>query len=436
MEEVIKLSANNSQQYLKLETINRILDPTENKYSKKYCSAELTFAKRVAVGDSVHYMPTQQILNERKDSRDWRLVAYIAQEGTKFIDPETLKKLATQPGYGRALFDNCKDLPPELLTEVLLTPKSLDLRKSAAKWCKGKDIPDPVVKKLLASCQHEAKAAALYSYLGKDTSILGYSKWQKVLDQEYAFFKQNKQYKSFVYQALVESFAKAPELPEELLREWLNDGDWLANKLIMDSIAQREDHANLLYKGLRHVDIDVKRAAAKAFRKKRLSIEEIDKLRKQGRWEFRAAAMYAAAGRKELPSWWITERLDDFSEDVVIAARTAAEDRADIPPARVIEPKGNVYKRCLGDVIVVAKIPDTADIRGGKYKYRANQAEIVDIIGDLFGEKVGVSTYDGKTQYRIGDQVQIKDFDHSDEVCSTGFHFFLTKKETRSFIPF
>ena len=44
-----------------------------------------------------------------------------------------------------------------------------------------------------------------------------------------------------------------------------------------------------------------------------------------------------------------------------------------------------------------------------------------------------ISKYDKKTIYRIGDVIHISDFDLSDELCSTGFHFFLTKKEAENY---
>lgn len=72
----------------------------------------------------------------------------------------------------------------------------------------------------------------------------------------------------------------------------------------------------------------------------------------------------------------------------------------------------------------------SAHIRGKHHgKCRASEAVITDIIGDIQGERIGVSTYDTKTMYEVGDHVIIENFDMSDEECSTGFHFFCTKEE-------
>ena len=105
-----------------------------------------------------------------------------------------------------------------------------------------------------------------------------------------------------------------------------------------------------------------------------------------------------------------------------------------VPVIRRFEPPELVYKKCVANVIVVAKIPPDAQVRGqvGK-KCRADKATIVDIIGDFCGEKVGISIHDMTTAYFIGDEVVIDDFDQSDEECSTGFHFFCTREEAERY---
>ena len=101
-----------------------------------------------------------------------------------------------------------------------------------------------------------------------------------------------------------------------------------------------------------------------------------------------------------------------------------------IPPTRTFEPPKTVYKKCLLGVIVEAEIPKSAHVRGGKYfKCRASEAIITGIIGDTLGEKIGISDYDYKTTYQVGDHVVIDNFDSSDNECSTGFHFFCLKQE-------
>lgn len=101
---------------------------------------------------------------------------------------------------------------------------------------------------------------------------------------------------------------------------------------------------------------------------------------------------------------------------------------------RTIEPPELVYKKCLANVIVVAEIPKNAQVRGAYgYQCRSDKAIIRDIIGDFYGEKVGISNYDKVTTYYIGDEVFIEDFDMSNSDCSNGFHFFCTKEEAEKF---
>ena len=136
-----------------------------------------------------------------------------------------------------------------------------------------------------------------------------------------------------------------------------------------------------------------------------LKLETIERWLKDADWRVRAAAMNACQ-KRGIP----------------------------FPPSRTFEPPEKVYKKCLSGVIVVAEIPQDAHVRGkAGGKCRASRAKIVDIIGDFCGEKVGVSQYDKKTLYFIGDEVEIENFDMSNYECSQGFHFFCTKKEAENY---
>lgn len=105
-----------------------------------------------------------------------------------------------------------------------------------------------------------------------------------------------------------------------------------------------------------------------------------------------------------------------------------------VPAIRTIEPPDLVYKKCIGGVIVVASIPKDAQVRGdfGR-KCRASKAIIKEIIGDICGEKVGISIHDMKTMYYVGDEVEVDDFDFSNEECSNGYHFFCTIEEAQNY---
>ena len=162
-----------------------------------------------------------------------------------------------------------------------------------------------------------------------------------------------------------------------------------------------------------------------------LSLDIIERWLKDSDWRVRTAAMNACNGR-DIPLDIIERGLKDSDCDVRTAAMNACNGRDII--TRTIDPPEKVYKKCYNDVIVVAHIPDDAHIRGsvGK-KCRASKAEIIDIIGDFGGEKVGISLYDGETCYFIGDSIEIDDFNMGFDECAAGFHFFCTEKEARKY---
>jgi len=164
------------------------------------------------------------------------------------------------------------------------------------------------------------------------------------------------------------------------------------------------------------------------------SVELIDKMLKNSDCDVREAAMNACQGR-EIPLEVIQQGVKDSDWRVREAAMNACKsNNIHIPVIRTIDPPDFVYKKCVGGVIVVASIPKDAQIRGGfRCKCRASKAVIKEIIGDVCGEQVGISTYDKSTLYYAGDEVEIDDFDSSNKECSTGFHFFCTKEEAEQY---
>ena len=149
--------------------------------------------------------------------------------------------------------------------------------------------------------------------------------------------------------------------------------------------------------------------------------------------DVRAEAMNACQGR-EVPLETIERGLKDPDCDVRSAAIKIAKERGMNVCYRSFDPPALVYKKCEAGVIVVAKIPEDADVRGTPDgKCRSNKAEIVEVIGTFCGEPVGISKHDGTTWYYPGDVVEVEDFDYSDAECSTGFHFFCTRKQAEAY---
>ena len=170
--------------------------------------------------------------------------------------------------------------------------------------------------------------------------------------------------------------------------------------------------------------------------KKQLSIDIIKQWLSDSDCDVRTAAMNACNG-KDIPLDIIKQGLSDSDWRVRNAAMKYIKDnkiKNVYTPYRAIEPPEKVYKKCMGDVIIIATIPDDAEIRGShNSKCRTNKAKIIDIIGTFGGVQVGVSMYDMTTTYFIGDDVYIDDFDLSNEECSTGFHFFCDIKQAKNY---
>lgn len=140
--------------------------------------------------------------------------------------------------------------------------------------------------------------------------------------------------------------------------------------------------------------------------------------------------------RKTLSIETIERWLRDSDWRARTAAMNACKERGiEIPIIRTFDPPALVYKKCAADVIIVASIPPDAQVRGSFWhKCRASKAVIKEIIGDFCGEKVGISIYDRKTTYFVGDEAEIENFDTSDEERSAGFHFFCTKEEAENYL--
>ncbi len=168
--------------------------------------------------------------------------------------------------------------------------------------------------------------------------------------------------------------------------------------------------------------------------RKELTLEVIERWLKDPDCDVRTAAMNVCQG-KDVPLEVIERGLKDPDWHVRTAAMNACQvNGIEIPIIRTLEPPAEVYKKCFGGVIVCASIPADAQVRGAYgRKCRASKAIITRVIGDVAGEPVGISTHDKKTAYYEGDEVEITDFDYSDEECSTGFHFFCTRAEAENY---
>lgn len=64
---------------------------------------------------------------------------------------------------------------------------------------------------------------------------------------------------------------------------------------------------------------------------------------------------------------------------------------------------------------------------------RKCRAEFVEVL-EVFGAEFGVSSHDGKTEYRVGATVYPDKFsDNWQEECESGIHFFITRIEADNY---
>ena len=89
------------------------------------------------------------------------------------------------------------------------------------------------------------------------------------------------------------------------------------------------------------------------------------------------------------------------------------------------------YKKTREGVVITAEIPVGAIvfcINGSKC--RTNRAKIT----DMAGHDVLHSEYDNSFEYRLGQEIEIKDFNLMYNIeCASGFHFFRTREEAENY---
>ena len=227
------------------------------------------------------------------------------------------------------------------------------------------------------------------------------------------------------------------DISSEWIEKGLNDYNRDVRKAAINACAGRNDiPLEWLENRLHDYEGDVRAAAVNTLvGRGDVTLEQMGRMLNDDYWDVRLAATKACACRDDIPLEWIKNALGDEDEEIREAAIHYFKAwNLPIPSIRTFEPPAVVYKKCFNNVIVCAEIPADAQVRGAEgYKCRADKAKIIDIIGDVYGERVGVSTYDCSTLYFVGDEIEIEDFDCGDEECSTGFHFFCTREEAENY---
>ena len=108
--------------------------------------------------------------------------------------------------------------------------------------------------------------------------------------------------------------------------------------------------------------------------------------------------------------------------------RSAENAELAIAQTRIL-PEGSLigWKKCRDGVIVKLRIPEDAErIHAFGRKCRAQFADVLEVIG----AEVGISSYDEKTEYRVGERVTCGKWGEDwTRECSGGIHFFITRLE-------
>lgn len=288
------------------------------------------------------------------------------------------------------------DIPLEDLKSYLYSDK-WQTRDLALEGCEGREIPEDVMWSMLMNLGTRSydiqTLTAVASHQRRAAEYLDYAM------EHY----KNREWSRRIFEA-----CKDAVLPLDMINKWLDKEDRYAST-----------------------------GAAMACRNTYIPYSYIASWMDEGLIYYRLAAIAACLKN---PSLDILDRgLNDEDHLVRAAAMSTMRDLGlRVPPCRVVEPPDIVYKKCINNVIVTARIPKDAQIRGNYFeqgKYRSDKAEILDIYGEVCGEKIGISKYDPTTIYLPGDFVHVTNFDYGHIECSQGFHFFLTKKEAREFRP-
>jgi uncharacterized protein YjbI with pentapeptide repeats len=104
-----------------------------------------------------------------------------------------------------------------------------------------------------------------------------------------------------------------------------------------------------------------------------------------------------------------------------------------IARTRILPAEGEVvgWKKCRDDVLVKLRVHEHA-ARSHAFG-RKCRAQYVDVLA-VIGADVGVSIYDGHTEYRAGKRVTAEDWEPDwTQECAGGIHFYLTREEAEAY---
>ena len=89
------------------------------------------------------------------------------------------------------------------------------------------------------------------------------------------------------------------------------------------------------------------------------------------------------------------------------------------------------FKKCKGKIVKLLITEDASRLSATTYKCRANKAKVLEIEGGLSEIR---SDYDSNFIYKVGEIVEVHDFDENRwNECSSGIHFFMSKEMAKQY---
>ena len=105
-----------------------------------------------------------------------------------------------------------------------------------------------------------------------------------------------------------------------------------------------------------------------------------------------------------------------------------------IRKGEIIDKEIIVYKKCQGKIVELELQKGSIVFSINNYKCRTNKAKVISIDGNKSKGTSIESNHDSTFVYKVGEIVEVKDFDLMYNVeCSTGIHFFFNREDAEQY---
>ena len=105
-----------------------------------------------------------------------------------------------------------------------------------------------------------------------------------------------------------------------------------------------------------------------------------------------------------------------------------------IRKGKIIDKEIIVYKKCQGKIVELELQKGSIVFSINNYKCRTNKAKVISIDGNKSKGTSIESNHDSTFVYKVGEIVEVKDFDLMyNAECSTGIHFFFNREDAEKY---